>query len=130
MVAKIYKFPKALGECADLLYTLKAKRLAGQKQVNEVEAEEQALRAHLIDTLPKSLSSGISGRVARVTIVTKQVPQLKDDEAFFAYVKKTGRFDLMQRRLSTGAIEELWEAGKTVPGIEPFTVVTVGLNKV
>lgn len=125
-----YKFPKALGACADRLYELRAKRLAGQKLVDEVGAEEQALKVHIIATLPKSEASGVAGKLARVTVVTKVVPQLKDWDAFTKYVKKTGQFDLMQHRLTAAAIEERWEAGKEVPGVERFNAVTVSLNKV
>lgn len=128
-IAKAYKFPKAIGACADLLYQLKAKRLAGQKLVNEVEEEEKALKAYIINTLPKSESSGVAGKIARVTVVTKQVPQLADDDKFYAYIAKTKRFDLLTKRLSTAAIEELWEAGTEVPGIDHFQVVTISLNK-
>ena len=127
--AKTYKFPKAIGSCADMLYELRNKRLSGQKLVDEVEAEEKALKAHIINTLPKSESSGVAGKLARVTVVTKEVPQLTDDTAFYAYVTKTKRFDLLTKRLSSAAIEELWEAGKEVPGVDHFQVVTLSMNK-
>lgn len=128
--AKTYKFPKALGECADLLYTLKAKRLAGQKLVDEVEAEEKALKAHLINTLPKSEASGVAGKLARVTVVTRDEPIIEDADLFHKYITKTKRWDLMQNRLSPAAVKELWEAGKEVAGVKRFQVVTLGLNKV
>ena len=128
--AKTYKFPKALGECADLLYTLKAKRLAGQKLVDEVEAEEKALKAHLINTLPKSEASGVAGKLARVTVVTRDEPIIEDADLFHKYITKTKRWDLMQNRLSPAAVKELWEAGKEVAGVKHFQVVTLGLNKV
>lgn len=127
---KKYKFPKALGACADKLYQLREARLAKQKEAEAIEAEEKALKEHLINTLPKSEANGVAGKVARVTVVTKPVPQVKDWEKFYAHVKKTGQFELMQRRLSDTAIKERWEAGKSVPGVESFNVVTVSINKV
>ena len=68
------KFPKTLGACADRVYELRAKRLAAQKDVDAIEAEEKALKEHIINTLPKSETTGVAGKVARVTVVTKQVP--------------------------------------------------------
>lgn len=124
------KFPKHLGACADLLFELRAKRLAGQKAVDAVEMDEKALKAHIIDTLPKSEASGVAGKLARVTVVTKVVPQIKNWDAFTAYIKETGQFDLMQHRLTASAIEERWESGVDVPGVEHFNVVTLSLNKV
>lgn len=125
-----YKFPKMMGACADKLFELRNKRLAGQKLVDEVEAEEKALKAYIIENLPKSEAAGITGKLARVTVVTKQVPQVKDWDVFYKYVKKTGAFDMMQKRLSDAAIKERWENGKEVPGVEHFNVVSVSINKV
>jgi len=125
-----YKFPKALGACADKLFELRNKRLAEQKKVDEIAAEETALKNHIIENLPKSEASGVAGKLARVTVVTKQVPQVKDWDAFYKYVKKTGSFDLMQKRLIDGAIKERWEAGKEVPGVGHFNAVSVSINKV
>ena len=61
--------------------------------MDEVEAEEKALKEHIIQTLPKSEASGVAGKVARVTVVTKDVPQVKDWDAFYKYVSKTKSFD-------------------------------------
>lgn len=125
-----FKFPKALGACADRLYKLRQKRLEMQKEVDKVAAEEAALKEHIINTLPKSEASGVAGRLARVTVVTKEVPQVEDWDAFYKYVKQTGSFDLMQRRLVEAAVKERWEAGKEIPGVKRFQVVTVSINKV
>lgn len=124
------KFPKTLGACADLLFELRNKRLAGQKAVDAVEADEKALKAHIIDTLPKSKASGIAGKLARVTVVTKVVPQIKNWDEFTNYVQATSQFDLMQHRLTASAIEERWENGVDIPGVERFNVVSVSINKV
>ena len=127
---KKFKFPKAMGACADKLYEIRQKRLAMQKEVDEVEAEEKALKEYIINTLPKSEASGVAGKVARVTVVTKDVPQVKDWDAFYKYVSRTKSFDLLQRRLSDAAVKERWENKKDIPGVEAFTVVSVSLNKV
>lgn len=126
----VYKFPKALGACADKLYNLRQSRLAQQKLVDVIEAEEKALKEHIINTLPKSEASGVAGKLARVTVTTKEVPQIKNWDAFYKHLKKTGQFDLMQRRLSDAAIKERWEAGKEIPGVEHFQVTTISMNKV
>jgi hypothetical protein len=125
-----YKFPKSMGVCADKLYELRQKRLAQQKLVTEMEEEEKALKEYIINTLPKSETSGVAGKLARVTITSKEVPQVEDWDAFYKHVKKTGEFELMQRRLSDAAINERWEAGKKVPGVKAFKATSLSLNKV
>lgn len=124
------KFPKTMGACADRLYELRLKRLEEQKKVKLLEDEEKALKNYIIQSLPKSEASGVAGRLARVTVVTKEVPQIEDWEAFYKYVKKTNSFDLMQRRLADDAIKERWAAGKEIPGVNHFQAVSVSINKV
>ena len=124
-----YKFPKQLGACADKLFQLREARLAKQKEAEVIEAEEKALKEHIIQTLPKSEASGVAGKVARVTVIIKQIAQVKDWDLFYKHVKKTGEFELLQRRLTDTAIKERWENGKKIPGVEPFDAVTVSINK-
>lgn len=125
-----FKFPPKMGACADRLYELREARLAKQKEADAIEAEEKALKEHIIQTLPKSESSGVAGKVARVTVVSKDVPRVEDWDKLYKYVKKTGAFELLQRRLSDAAVQERWEAGKEIPGVGTFGVVTVSINKV
>ena len=124
-----FKIPKALGACADLLYETKNKRLAAQKVVDELAKQESLLKEHLINTLPKGEASGVAGKVARVSIGTKEVPQVEDWDKLYAYIKKTGSFDLLQRRLSEGSVTERLDAKVKVPGIKLFKATTVSLNK-
>lgn len=124
------KFPKALGACADLLFRLKAERLAAQKRLEAMQRDESALKEHIIAALPKSQASGVAGKVARVTVYNKEIPQVEDWEKLYAYVKKKGRFDLLQRRLSEKAVSDMLEDGEKVPGVKVFKTPTVSLNKV
>lgn len=121
--------PPTLGACADALYTLREQRLIVEKQAEAIKARETAIRNHLIDTLPKDDSTGTSGKVARAQLKTKQVPTVEDWPTLYKYVKRTGAFELLQRRLSTEAIAERWEAGHKVPGVEAFNLVTVSVTK-
>jgi hypothetical protein len=55
---------------------------------------------------------------------------VEDWDKFYAFIRKTKNFGLLQRRAGDAAIQELWDAGKTVPGVSTFNVVTVSVNKV
>lgn len=126
---KVFKFPKNLAACADRMFELTQKRRAVKKEMEAIEEEEKAYKAHIIENLPKSQASGVAGKLCRVTAIVKEIPQLKDSEAFYKYVKSKNRFDLLQRRLSDAAIKEMWEDGKEVPGVEKFNAVTLSVNK-
>lgn len=126
----VFKLPKTLALCADELYKTREARLALQKQVDELTSRESAIKEHLINNLPKSDASGVAGKLARVTIVTKVIAQVKDWDKLYAYIKKNNAFEFLQRRLTDTAIKERWDNGKEVPGVEPFNAVTVSINKV
>lgn len=123
------KIPKSIGACADRLFDLRAQKSALTKQVDDLDEERKAIENYLIANLPKSEASGVSGKRARVSIILKEVPSVKDWPAFYAHVLKTRDFSLMQKRVSNEAIRERWEAKKSVPGVEAFTAVTVSVTK-
>ena len=118
------------GEIVDLLYTTKQERLEIQKKVAELENQEKEIKAWLINNLPKSEASGISGKLARVSIVTKEEPTIVDEKKFRRFINKTKRYELAYKLRPAGAaIKEAWEEGEEIPGIGPFTVVSVSMNK-
>lgn len=120
-----------MGEVADALYELRQQRLEVQKEVTKLEEKERELKAWLIDNLPKSQASGVSGKLARATIITKEEPTIADERKFRRYINKTKRYELAYKLRPAGAaIKEAWAEGEEIPGIKPFTVVSVSLNKI
>lgn len=130
--APAVKIPKTLGACADALHKVRTERLAKQEEVEQLKKYEAALSDHIINNLPKSDARGIAGKLVRVTIKKKRVPTVKDWDKFHAYILKNakkGAFALLQKRVSVTAVEEIWENGKQVPGVEAFDAITLSVNK-
>lgn len=121
--------PKTLGACADKLYKLRQERLAMERRVAELKEEEAVLRDHIIDTLPKSDASGITGKTCRVTITKSVKPRVEDWDVVYKYISRTKSWDLMQKRLSDTAVNERWGVGKEIPGVGKFTAVTLSITK-
>ena len=128
--AKKIKIPKKPAECADLLYETREARYKLQAEVEKYKVLEQALTDYFINTLPKSNSTGIAGKVARVQTGTKPIPQVNDWALLYKYIKRTGAFELLQRRLGEGAVKDRWSAKKTVPGVGVFNAVVVSVTKI
>lgn len=122
-------WPKTLGACIDLLYKLKQERLAHQKEADAVRSTMAKLGDHLLETFSKDELRGGRGKIASCVVDRKEVPNIENPAKLFAHIKKTGDFDLLQRRLNDGAIKDRWERGKTVPGIGKFSVVKVRPHK-
>lgn len=120
--------PRTLGACADRLGQLQERRRAMERDIADIKAEEKRISDHLIAELPKADAMGIAGKTKRATVRTKDVPTVQDWSALHAYVRKKNEFSLLQRRVADAAVRERWEAGKKLPGIEPYRVVLVRLT--
>lgn len=126
---KPFTLPKLPGQCADYLYATRELRYAVQRWAEELEKREKAVREHLVQTLPKSHSAGAVGLAARATLETVEVPTVEDWPKYWAHIKKTGDFSLLEKRAAKAAIEERWADGKVVPGVGRFTAVKVSVVK-
>ena len=124
-----FKVPKALAACADLYYETRQRRLEIEKSTADLREQERILKEHLIQSLPKSKAQGIAGKVCRVQVVVKPVPQVADLASFTAFAKRKGNEDLMKHSMNPAAVKERWENGVAVPGIERFNVVDLSFNK-
>lgn len=118
-----------LGACIDALYEARAARLEEAKKVELLATEEERIKAFLIETFDKAKLEGAKGRLATAAITRTVVPVLKEWDLFTEYVRKNKAFDLFERRVSRAAYRERLDAGKSVPGIEPFTVLNLSLVK-
>jgi hypothetical protein len=128
--APAFKLPKTIGACADLLYQTRESRLDLQHDAKDLEAREKAIKEHLVNTLPKSETTGVAGKLARVAVTTDEVNQVEDWDKFYAYIKKTGFFHLLGRTIKQEAIDEILASGKKIPGVKKFPVVKVSCTKV
>lgn len=133
------KIPNDLGKCVDLLKATSLKRLAEQKKVDLIAADEKAIKEYIINNVPKS-SNGVMGKEYKAVVITEDVPQVEDWTAFYAYVHKNKAFDLLNRAINKKAIEERHAdlkpktvAGKKVaallPGIKLFKAVKLSVTK-
>ena len=97
---------------------LRAKRLEVEKEAEKIKQQELAHKNFVIASMLAQRYEGIveGGRVTGVN--TKEVPTCADRAAFDKFVLETGSLDLLQFRLSTGAINDRFEKGIEVPGIE------------
>jgi hypothetical protein len=124
------KFPKKLGACIDLAYSMRAARLELEGKTEEMRKEETALKDHILLAFSKSELEGSKGAVASASITRLTVPKVVDWELFYSFIAKHEAFELLERRPSRSAYKERLEAGVKVPGVEPMEVINLSLNKV
>lgn len=119
-----------LGALVDKAYAIKEKRCALQKKIDELDEQFKEAKKKLIDEISKEDSSGVTGKRAKAVIKVAKQPTVKDWDKFHKYIIKNKRMDLLQKRVNSLGIKELWEDGKTVPGVEVFNAISISLTKV
>lgn len=120
-----------LSKITDELYTLRHMRLAAQKEVDALEAQEKALRAKLFDALRESPTEAAAGNVAKAEIKRSIVPSLVDPEAFLKWARKSPkRADVFKVSVVTDAWRTHVSNGDVVDGVESFTKEELSLTKV
>lgn len=122
--------PKSVGLSADLYAEVRELRLAMQKHTDAMQEREKEIREYIINNLSKSDDTGAAGKKYRAQIVRKISPSVTDWTKVWDFVKRTGRFDLLQKRVSDTAVKDMWENGQEVPGVEKFHAVEVSITKI
>lgn len=123
------KFPKTLGECIDNLYQLRAKRLAGQKAVDLVKAEEQEYENHILNSFSKADLRGAKGELATAGVKKTTVYNIEDWDTFYAWVEANDAKDCLQKRLASTAIADRMANGEEVAGVSSFEKISLSLTK-
>lgn len=122
------KYPKTLGGCVDLYFKTRETRLKIQKEIDRLEALEKGLKEHLISGIHKD-DGGAVGRIGRCERYTDTIPRAAEWPKIYAFIKRTGSFDLLQKRLNDKAVQDRWDDKKIIPGIEAFKLVKLSFHK-
>ena len=88
-------------------------------QLKEINRTKEELDYQLLTKLDEQGLSRTANGDASVSINQDTVPEVVDWDAFYAYVKATDDFSLLQRRVSSTAYKELRKLGEEVPGLQP-----------
>lgn len=137
------KLPKSLGACVDLFHELREKRRAAGRSVDEMKKDETFVSNYLIDNIDKRQEGGAVGKAYKAIVTHDDVYQVEDWDKFYAHIKKTGEFDLLNRALNQAAVKERvsmqdrptgkrgegWKP-KLPPGIKTFRATKLSVTKV
>lgn len=128
--------PAAIGRCADLYHDLRELRLAMEKEVEKVKARETEVQEHIINNLSKGEDTGAAGLRYRAQVVPKSKPIILTGDVngwglLCSWIRKNDRFDMLQKRLSDGAVMDWNEQEKRIlPGTDIIDVKTLSVTKI
>ena len=111
--------PQKLGTLIDNMQKIRVERAALAKKDKELEDKLNDLEKDVKERLLAEGMDKASGKLATASLKRSLVGNVKDWEKVYAYVKRSGNFQLFQRRLSDAAYREILEKkGADIPGIE------------
>lgn len=112
----------ALGPAIDKLSALRERKRELEAQIKEIEDDYSRWEEALLDKLKSDGVDKATGKTATASITKSVVADVQDWEAFHKFIKRTGYFHLLQKRVSEPAYRELLETkGTPPPGTQPFT---------
>jgi hypothetical protein len=89
-----------------------------QKQAVDKTDERIKEMDHLIlEEMKKTGLEAARGNYGMASKMIRDNPQITDYDELIAHIKKTGEFELLQRRLGVMSVKERWEVGNVVPGV-------------
>jgi len=129
MPAKL-RLPKTIGGTIDAMFKNRQTQQEIGKQLSAAKEDYKALENHAFENFAKDNLEGGRGKLAQASISRKVVPQVEDWDTLYKYISRTKSFDLLQKRLSTMAVNQRWDDKKKVPGVDSFTKISISLTKV
>lgn len=99
------------------------------EEVKEIKAAKYELEQILIQDMDEAGLSLIRTKYGTLSTRSTVVASVKDWDAFEDYIYKNHALYLLQRRTSDPAYRELLATDGDIPGVEPFTKVSVSLTK-
>ncbi len=128
--AKTTKTPTTLlkGTTVDKLVGLRNKKRDLEASVKSLEGQIEELQSQLLEEMESAGVDKFSGKLGTVSISTNVVANVEDWDALYPYIAKNKLWHLLQRRVSDPAYRELLDAGKKIPGVQPFSKKRLNLR--
>ena len=128
--AKTTKTPTTLlkGTTVDKLVGLRNKKRDLEASVKSLEGQIEELQSQLLEEMESAGVDKFSGKLGTVSISANVVANVEDWDALYPYIAKNKLWHLLQRRVSDPAYRELLDAGKKVPGVQPFSKKRLNLR--
>lgn len=126
--AKSVKAP-SLGSDGEMLFNIRNSKRELEAKIKELEAQAKEIEDRLLEKMhADGLDKFTVAGKGTISTSTSVVADVQDWQAFEGFVHKHKYYHLFQRRVSDTAYRELLEAGKKVPGVQPFTKVRLNMR--
>lgn len=119
---------ESLAPQIDRLLELDNKLAKLAQQESAIMAEYKQIEDLLLEHLPKNQLEGATGVRGRVEVKKSTVPNVYDWDALWKFIIRTKSFELVQKRAGVEACRERWADKKVIPGVEPYTKLSIKVS--
>lgn len=119
-----------IGTWIDTLHALREKKTKAERVVDAVKKLIDETEQVVMTALKEAGLESARGKKLQATLSPRSYPQIEDYEKLVTHIKKTGAFELLQRRLSSTAVRERWDQKQVVPGVIAFRTTELSLTAV
>jgi hypothetical protein len=118
-----------LDDLIDEMVRVRDQKRVREEQIKELNKTLNDLQARFIQSAKAAGTEYARSALGSATIVQTVVPQIDDWDLVAEWIKENDALYLLHRRISSVAWKELRDMGEDIPGVEPFTKVSVSLRK-
>jgi hypothetical protein len=118
-----------LSDIIDEMFKLREQKRELDAQSKEVGKQYEALALRFAEAARAAGTDYARGSLASASITTQLVPQAKDWDEIYDWIRENDAMYLLHRRIASAAWKELLDSGEEIPGIEAYEKEGVSLNK-
>jgi len=120
-----------LGEKIDKLFELREKKLKAKEIVSDIQKDFDIIQIDIISHMQAEDVKAVKGIKASASISIGFYPGVEDLELFANWVVKNGKYEMMQKRVSSAAIKEMLDStNKLPPGVKSYTEPKLNLRRI
>lgn len=128
--AVVARLDGTTGGMIDQLWAAREEKRKLEEHIKEVEVSIKDIEAKVMERLDAEGMDKATGKKASVSITKSVVADVQDWDALYPYIAKNKFWHLLHKRVSDPGFRELWDAGKTVPGVTQFIKPKLNLRTV
>ena len=118
-----------LPDLVDNYISTRAQRLALDRQAAEIKEAEDDLYKVIVSKMRDEGMTVLGAKNDFVKLKETEEPIPTDWPALYEYIKATGNFEFLHKRIATLAIKEHWETGEDIPGVGKTTIYKLSVSK-
>ena len=110
------------------LVALKEEKSLQQKVIDKLTADITETEEALIGTLESMGLEGAKNETHNCSIKRTKYPRIDNWDTFRDHVLSTGNLELLQRRIKSTLVDEIWNNDEEVPGLVPYEKHSIYLS--